>query len=33
METIIYLVLIGLAAGFMGGMVGIGGGVIMFPHW
>ena len=31
METIIYLVLIGLAAGFMGGMVGIGGGVIIVP--
>jgi uncharacterized membrane protein YfcA len=31
METIIYLVLIGLAAGFLGGMVGIGGGVIIVP--
>lgn len=31
METVIYLVLIGLAAGFLGGMVGIGGGVIIVP--
>lgn len=31
METLIYLVLIGLAAGFMGGMVGIGGGLIIVP--
>ena len=31
METIIYLVLIGLAAGFLGGMVGIGGGVLIVP--
>jgi len=31
METILYLILIGLAAGFMGGMVGIGGGVIIVP--
>ena len=31
METIIYLILIGLAAGFLGGMVGIGGGVIIVP--
>ncbi len=31
METLVYLLLIGLAAGFMGGMVGIGGGVIIVP--
>jgi uncharacterized membrane protein YfcA len=31
METLIYLILIGLAAGFLGGMVGIGGGVIIVP--
>jgi uncharacterized membrane protein YfcA len=31
MESIIYLILIGLAAGFLGGMVGIGGGVIIVP--
>lgn len=31
METLLYLLLIGLAAGFMGGMVGIGGGVIIVP--
>lgn len=31
METIIYLILIGIAAGFLGGMVGIGGGVIIVP--
>ena len=31
METIVYLVLIGLAAGFLGGMVGIGGGVLIVP--
>lgn len=31
METLIYLLLIGLAAGFMGGLVGIGGGVIIVP--
>lgn len=31
METLIYLLLIGLFAGFMGGLVGIGGGVIIVP--
>ena len=31
MEILIYLLLIGLAAGFMGGLVGIGGGVIIVP--
>ncbi|MEY3059850.1 MAG: hypothetical protein RL000_1202 [Bacteroidota bacterium] len=31
MEIFIYLLLIGLAAGFMGGLVGIGGGVIIVP--
>ena len=31
METIIILVLIGLAAGIMGGMVGVGGGIIIVP--
>jgi uncharacterized protein len=31
MEIIIYLILIGIAAGFLGGMVGIGGGVIIVP--
>ncbi len=31
METLIYLLLIGLAAGFMGGLVGIGGGIIIVP--
>ena len=31
METIFYLILIGIAAGFLGGMVGIGGGVIIVP--
>ncbi|MHC1708723.1 MAG: TSUP family transporter [Bacteroidales bacterium] len=29
--TIIILIIIGLAAGFFGGMVGLGGGVIMIP--
>lgn len=31
METVIYLILIGLAAGVLGGMVGIGGGVLIVP--
>jgi len=31
METVIYLILIGLAAGILGGMVGIGGGVLIVP--
>ncbi|MFZ9687377.1 MAG: sulfite exporter TauE/SafE family protein [Chitinophagaceae bacterium] len=31
MEIIIYLILIGIAAGFLGGLVGIGGGVIIVP--
>ena len=31
MEIIIYLILIGIAAGFLGGMVGIGGGLIIVP--
>lgn len=31
METIFYLILIGIAAGFLGGMVGIGGGIIIVP--
>lgn len=31
MQTIIYLIIIGLAAGFLGGMVGIGGGVLIVP--
>jgi uncharacterized membrane protein YfcA len=31
MEIFIYLLLIGLASGFMGGLVGIGGGVIIVP--
>lgn len=31
METIFYLILIGMAAGFLGGMVGIGGGIIIVP--
>jgi uncharacterized membrane protein YfcA len=31
MQTIIILVIIGLAAGIMGGMVGVGGGIIIVP--
>jgi uncharacterized membrane protein YfcA len=31
MEIIFYLLLIGLAAGFLGGMVGLGGGVLIVP--
>ena len=31
METIVLLLLIGLAAGFLGGLVGIGGGVLIVP--
>lgn len=31
METIVLLLIIGLAAGFLGGMVGIGGGVLIVP--
>ena len=31
MESVIYLILIGLAAGILGGMVGIGGGVLIVP--
>jgi len=31
MEIFLYLLIIGLAAGFMGGLVGIGGGVIIVP--
>ena len=31
MEIFIYLLIIGLTAGFMGGLVGIGGGVIIVP--
>lgn len=31
METVFYLILIGLAAGVLGGMVGIGGGVLIVP--
>lgn len=31
MENIIYLIAIGLAAGFMGGMVGVGGGIVIVP--
>ena len=31
MEILIYLILIGIAAGFLGGMVGIGGGLIIVP--
>ncbi len=31
MQTLLFLVLIGLAAGFLGGLVGIGGGVLIVP--
>jgi uncharacterized membrane protein YfcA len=31
MDTILILLLIGLAAGFLGGLVGIGGGVLIVP--
>lgn len=31
MEIIFFLILIGISAGFLGGMVGIGGGVIIVP--
>ena len=31
MQTIIILIIIGLAAGIMGGMVGVGGGIIIVP--
>ena len=31
MQTIIILIIIGLTAGFLGGMVGIGGGIIIVP--
>ena len=31
METILILLLIGLAAGFLGGLVGIGGGILIVP--
>jgi uncharacterized membrane protein YfcA len=31
METVLILLLIGLAAGFLGGLVGIGGGVLIVP--
>ncbi len=31
METILILLLIGVAAGFLGGLVGIGGGVLIVP--
>lgn len=31
MQTLLYLILIGMAAGFLGGMVGIGGGVLIVP--
>jgi uncharacterized membrane protein YfcA len=31
MQTILLLIIIGLAAGFLGGLVGIGGGIIIVP--
>lgn len=31
MQTLLVLILIGMAAGFLGGMVGIGGGVLIVP--
>jgi uncharacterized membrane protein YfcA len=31
MDTLFYLILIGIAAGFLGGMVGVGGGIIIVP--
>jgi len=31
MQTIVLLIIIGLAAGFLGGLVGIGGGIIIVP--
>ncbi len=31
MQTIILLIIIGIAAGFLGGLVGIGGGIIIVP--
>ncbi len=31
MQTLLILILIGMAAGFLGGMVGIGGGVLIVP--
>jgi hypothetical protein len=31
MQTLLFLILIGMAAGFLGGMVGIGGGVLIVP--
>lgn len=31
MESIVYLIIIGLAAGILSGLVGVGGGIIMVP--
>ena len=31
MQTIVLLIIIGIAAGFLGGLVGIGGGIIIVP--